>query len=362
MTRTAVRTFHPLDPLNADEFRQAASVLRRDRGVDDRWRFASIELAEPSKQEIATFDASGTRPDRRAIVVCFDRDSNSAYKAIVSLPDDKTLSWTHLPGVQPNMTVDEWHEADEMLRNHADVIAALGRRGLTDMDNVFLDLWTYGEALVPDKYRGRRLGWTDTWFKSEGGANPYAHHLRGFHCIVDVNSMELLEIEEGEPMPVPPVMAEYLPGYIPKRLRDASTREPLQPLEITQPNGPSFTLTGNRLDWQNWSLRVGFNYREGMTLHAITYNDHGRVRPIAHRISFAEMAVPYRDHCADHYRRTAFDIGEWGLGFMTTSLELGCDCLGEIRYIDAVLHDSKGEPYTIKNAICIHEEDNAVLW
>ena len=74
------------------------------------------------------------------------------------------------------------------------------------------------------------------------------------------------------------------------------------------------------------------------------------------------MIVPYRDSSADHYRRTAFDIGEWGLGFMTTSLELGCDCLGEIRYLDAVLHDSKGEPYTITNAVCIHEEDNAVLW
>jgi primary-amine oxidase len=47
---------------------------------------------------------------------------------------------------------------------------------------------------------------------------------------------------------------------------------------------------------------------------------------------------------------------------MTTSLELGCDCLGEIRYVDAVLHDTKGEPYTVKNAICLHEEDNAVLW
>ena len=32
------------------------------------------------------------------------------------------------------------------------------------------------------------------------------------------------------------------------------------------------------------------------------------------------MIVPYRDPSADHYRRTAFDIGEWGLGFMTTSL------------------------------------------
>ena len=47
---------------------------------------------------------------------------------------------------------------------------------------------------------------------------------------------------------------------------------------------------------------------------------------------------------------------------MTTSLELGCDCLGEITYLDAVVHDSQGEPRTIRNAICIHEEDDAVLW
>ena len=77
---------------------------------------------------------------------------------------------------------------------------------------------------------------------------------------------------------------------------------------------------------------------------------------------FAERIVPYRDATPDHYRRTAFDIGEWGLGFMTTSLEQGCDCLGEIRYLDAVLHDSRGEPRTIRNAVCIHEEDDGILW
>ena len=74
------------------------------------------------------------------------------------------------------------------------------------------------------------------------------------------------------------------------------------------------------------------------------------------------MVVPYRDPTTDHYRRTAFDIGEWGLGFMTTSLELGCDCLGEIAYLDAVMHDTRGEPYAIPNAVCIHEEDDAILW
>ena len=43
---------HPLDPLTADEIRQAAAILRRDRGVGERWRFASIELREPAKEVV----------------------------------------------------------------------------------------------------------------------------------------------------------------------------------------------------------------------------------------------------------------------------------------------------------------------
>ena len=97
-------------------------------------------------------------------------------------------------------------------------------------------------------------------------------------------------------------------------------------------------------------------------LHQVGFRDQERLRSVAHRLSFAEMVVPYRDASPDHYRRTAFDIGEWGLGFMTTSLSLGCDCLGDITYLDAVVHDSRGEPRTIPNAICIHEEDSGVGW
>lgn len=48
--------------------------------------------------------------------------------------------------------------------------------------------------------------------------------------------------------------------------------------------------------------------------------------------------------------------------FCANSLALGCDCLGHIQYFDAHLNDSKGNPYTIKNAICLHEEDVGLLW
>jgi primary-amine oxidase len=44
------------------------------------------------------------------------------------------------------------------------------------------------------------------------------------------------------------------------------------------------------------------------------------------------------------------------------SLRLGCDCVGNIQYLDAHLSTSRGEPLTIGNAICIHEEDYGILW
>lgn len=355
-------TFHPLDPLNADEFRSVTALLAAEQGVGDGWRIASIELIEPAKVQLAAFDADGTTPPRRAVAICLNSGENKTYKSLVSLTDQTVELFDHIPDVQANFTVDEFEECDRVLRAHPDVQAALARRGITDLDKVFMDTWTYGGAVIPDEFKGRRLGWSDTWIKDADGSNPYANPLAGLHCVIDVNTMELLRIEDSGGFEQPTVMGEYVPRHIPERIRASFRRPPLKPLEITQPEGPSFTLEGNKLEWQNWSLRVGFNYREGMTLHAISYTDGGVQRSVAHRLSFAEMVVPYRDHSEDHYRRTAFDIGEWGLGFMTVSLELGCDCLGEIRYLDAVLHNSAGEPYTITNAICIHEEDNAVLW
>lgn len=353
---------HPLDPLGPDEFTAVAAILGREHGVGDGWRYASIEMLEPGKAELAAFEGGGPVPPRRAVVVCFERSASATYKSVVSLSGGRAESFEHVPGVQPNFTVDEFLECDQMLRGHPDFLAALAGRGITDIDLVFVDTWTYGDAVIPDEFRGRRLGWSDTWLKDGPGMNPYAHLVSGLHCVIDLNSMELLRVEDTGNVEMPCVMGEYAPRHIPERIRAASRREPLAPLLITQPEGPSFTLDGNLLHWQNWSLRVGFNHREGMTLHTVRYQDGDRDRSIAHRMSFAEMVVPYRDPSVDHYRRTAFDIGEWGLGFMTQSLELGCDCLGEIRYLDAVLHNSKGEPYTIADAICIHEEDAAVLW
>lgn len=333
-----------------------ASILRRDQGVSESWRFASIEMQEPPKAEVKAWTPGDAMP-RKAIAVLWDRENNETFEGVVDLAADSVASWTHIPDVTPNFTVDEYHDVDEALRVHPDVVKVLSERGITDMSLVLIDVWTYGREVMPEQWRDRRLGWCDLWLRKTPTGNPYAHPISGLKLIVDMNTLELLDIEDHHDYGLPEVDGEYVP-----ELRDKPIREDLKPLDIVQPEGVSFTLDGNELTWQNWKMRVGFNFREGMTLHQISFNDQGEERDVAYRMSFAEMVVPYRDPGYDHYRRTAFDIGEWGLGYMTTSLSLGCDCLGEITYIDAVINNSKGEPETIKQAMCLHEEDNAVLW
>lgn len=349
-------TSHPLDPLSAEEFRRVAAILRRDAGVTERFRFTSIELKEPAKADVKAW-VPGDPLHRSALAVLLDRGENKTYEATVDLDADAVVSFEHIPGVQPNFTLDEFHEVDAAMRKHPDVIAALAERGFTDIDLILIDTWTYAKALMPPKYRDRRLGWCDLWARATPEGNPYGHPVSGLKLIVDMNTLELLEIERDHDHGHPEVDCEYVPS-----VRGMEPRTDLKALHITQPDGPSFSMNGNELKWQDWTVRLGFNYREGPVLYQLAFDDNGTKREVAYRLSLAEMVVPYRDPSFDHYRRTAYDIGEWGLGYMTTSLELGCDCLGEIVYVDATLPDSKGEPYTVRNAICLHEEDNAVMW
>ena len=347
---------HPLEPLSAEEFRQTATVLRREGRVGDTFRFASIELKEPAKAAVKAWRPGDDVP-RISFAVVLDRAENKTYEATVDLIADAVVSFEYVEGVTPNFTVDEFHAVDEAMRENPEVVAALAKRGFNDLSLVLMDVWTYGKALMPEQHRHRRLGWCDLWARKTPEGNPFAHPISGLKLLVDMNTLELLEIEDHHDYGHPEVDAEYIPS-----VRGTKVRDDLKPLHITQPEGASFTVDGTELKWQNWTMRLGFNYREGPVIYQVTFDDDGVTRDVAYRMSFAEMVVPYRDPTFDHYRRTAYDIGEWGLGFMTTSLELGCDCLGEITYVDATLHDWTGEPREIKNAICLHEEDNAVLW
>jgi len=180
-----------------------------------------------------------------------------------------------------------------------------------------------------------------------------AHPVDGLVAYVDLTRREVLEVIDHRLLAVPEE-----PGNYDDPAQVGPARTTLKPIRITQPEGVSFTVEGNRVRWENWDVRIGFNEREGLTLHQISFDG----RPIVYRASIAEMVVPYADPSPTRFWQNYFDCGEYMLARYADSLELGCDCLGEIHYQDAVIADDLGAPKTIRNAICMHEEDYGVLW
>jgi primary-amine oxidase len=142
-------------------------------------------------------------------------------------------------------------------------------------------------------------------------------------------------------------------------LLDTPLRKDLKPLNVIQPDGPSFQVTNESLvEWQKWRFRVGFNPREGATLHDVRYDG----RSILYRLSLSEMTVPYGDPRPPFHRKQAFDFGDGGAGQAANNLSLGCDCLGVIKYFDTITTDPEGNPSMSKNVVCLHEQDNGIGW
>jgi primary-amine oxidase len=359
---TTAFTGHPLEPLGGEEIAAAVSLLRVSGKLTDRSRIVQIVLNEPPK-DVALGWHAGVSVAREAFVQVLDNADGAVYEAIVSLSEGALKTWTQIPGVQPAVMLDEFFECEDAVKADPAFQAALARRGVTDMSLVMVDPWSagwYGEE--SEKDQGIRLARALAWTRSEPGDNGYARPIEGVAVLVDLNAMKVLRVEDTGVVPLPPQPANYSRDYIAEFSPAGEFRQDLKPLEIMQSGGPSFTVEGHFIRWQKWSFRIGFTPREGLVLYTIGYEDGGRVRPILYRAALCDMVVPYADPHENHYHKNAFDCGEYGIGMLANALELGCDCLGEIRYFDAAMTNSRGEVIQLPNVVCMHEEDFGILW
>ncbi len=343
---------HPLDPLTASEIAAAIAVARREQWLGDRVRFVTVSLREPAKSALAAW-SPGDPIEREAELVVLDPAEEAAYEGLVSLTAEAVVAWARVDGVQPAIMVEEYEECEQLVLAHPEFLAALRARGLEDqLDLVCVD------PVPPANWErsDRRICRALAWMRPYPGGNTYARPIEGVVATIDLHRGEVISFVDHGAVAVPTADdGEYRHGHVPER-------EAPKPLEIVQPEGPSFTVDGWQVRWQKWQLRVGFNAREGLTLHEVGYEDGDEVRSILHRASICEMAVPYADPSPTRHFQGPLDIGENLIGTLVNSLTLGCDCLGVIHYFDVDVNNSRGEVVRHQNAICLHEEDYGVLW
>jgi primary-amine oxidase len=337
---------HPLEPLAPGELERAAELVRA--ALSDV-RFVSIGLHEPPKADYLAWLAGGARPARCALAIAVDRER--CVQELVCDLDAGALVLQHaVHGARSPITPEDYEAAAEAVRADAGWREAMRRRGVTDVSLVQIDVLASG-GFGLDVERCRRVARAVAYLRRHEGENGYAHPIESLTAYVDVDECRVLELEETDVKPIPEADGAFGSGVVP-------ARDDLKPFSIAQPDGVSFRVEGNELRWYRWSLRAAIDPQEGLVLHDVRFDG----RPVLHRASCAEMIVPYGESHPFHSWRTYFDAGEYGLGACTNSLELGCDCVGEIRYLDAHLVDQAGRPRLVRNAICLHEEDAGLLW
>ncbi|WP_243657655.1 primary-amine oxidase [Parafrankia sp. BMG5.11] len=371
------RPAHPLEPLSAAEIGRATAILRASEKLGPEFRFVSVELNEPPKAAMVSREAERdvgeelAAPDRQAFCVLHERGARLTHEAVVSLSAGTVVEMYAVPGVQAAMMMEEFLACEDVVRADPDWQAAMRRRGVTDFSLAMIDPWSAGYTGREDDPARRRIARPVTFVRSGPGENGYARPAEGLQVVVDLEAMAVIDVtDHGQgpdgPVPLPPRPGNYAPALMTAAPENVPAfdrlRDDLRPIEVTQPRGASFTVDGYAVRWQKWDLRIGFTPREGLILHQVAYTDRGRRRPILQRASVSEMFVPYGDPAPTHRVKNVFDMGEYGVGVMANSLRLGCDCLGDIRYFDAVVNDSDGNPVAIPNAVCLHEEDTGIAW
>jgi primary-amine oxidase len=349
---------HPLDPLSAEEIRLARQIMSDEGVLEPSTRVAYLGLEEPPKESVLAF-RRGSPVERRVRAFLLDLATEAAEDVVVSLGERRVLSRTPIDPVtdgQVPILAEEHALVRRVLESDEGWTSALLRRGITDPAAVYVAALSAGHYDVPAE-QGRRIARVLAHRQPTPDSLPWAYPIDGLVAYVDLLKQSVLEIVDTGALPIPQESGDY---HDPQAVGPHRTTQ--RPIEITQPDGPSFQVDDNVVTWENWSLRLGYDMREGLTLHQIGFTDGGRTRPIVYRASVAEMVVPYGDPSPVRFWQNYFDTGEYQLGKLANALELGCDCLGEITYFDVTVADDAGEPVVLPNAICLHEEDHGVLW
>ena len=338
----------PLDPLSVAEISETFQVIESYAQFPRGAFFPYVGLQEPSKSSVL----AGTSV-RKALAQVYDEKANRLFEAVVNLPARTVDSWTPKPGVQPAVFATDFVAADRLVRLDPRWKKAMADRGLKPSD-VFLDIWAPGDGQTYGVAPGTRL--LRALADYAGGLpNSYDRPIEGVVATVDMNRMKVVDVTDTGIRPVDTQSTGNAD----------SPRTGLKPLVVTQPDGPSFQISGNDVTWQGWHFTIGFTAREGLVLRRIGYDGGGGVRPIIYMLALDDIYVPYALPDSNWVWRTAFDVGEYNIAQYASALQKNVDVPENAVFLDenyASDTGSAGGVFALPHAVAIYERDAGTLW
>jgi primary-amine oxidase len=309
---------HPLDPLTASELATVREVLLQSGRFSPQTKFAWIELEEPTKALVERFHAGDDFP-RKADLTAIDFSGHQSFAVTVDIKARRIVALHDLEHLQPGLTDRDIELAREIVSADQTVAAALRKHGIESHRGVVRALYM-GVGSDPSlQAEGGRL-LRIMFVTDQTAVNDFGPVLDSLMVVVDVYARRVVRLYDEPGVPI---------VKVPHDIFDATVRGrgigAVAPLTVS---GRSFKINGHVVDWGAWRLRYGFNLREGLVLYQISFDDHGRRRPILYRASLSEIISRYGDWPKAWPPMEFFDESNFGLGYLAASLVPGRDLPG----------------------------------
>ena len=334
---------HPLDALTSQEYWTVYDILHETGKIDADTSVPGVLLHEPNKDRVLAWKP-GDPIFREADVMVLQK--GLTIEARVDIAGHKMLYWKERPDVQAPQAEGEYRALNEAIKKNPEVIAALKKRGFTDLTVIRCGAEPYGYFALPI-LEGRRimLGGCNNM---HGVARGYGHAIEGLHIEIDAADMKILRvIDEGSaPETTSSTNFEDAPEHV---------RAGTKPIEVRQPLGPSFQVENGEVTWQNWRFRYRLDPRLGTILNQVKVEDAGRWRSVMYEGSISELFVPYMHPATGWATRVFIDAGEFFPGGIIATLREGMDCPATATYLSATFPDDRGIPVAHTREACLFE-------
>nr|WP_174505942.1 primary-amine oxidase [Acinetobacter sp. Marseille-Q1620] len=338
-------TAHPMNGLSETEINQAFQIISKSKYAYPNMRFGELKLKEPDKQKVWDFflNNKAYTDDRLASFILFK--GNSAIEGEVNLKTQQVTKWNVLNNTHGMVLYDNWLTVQDVIQKSPEYKQALAKRGIHDVSKVVTTPLTVGyfggkDGLNHELNVLKVVSYLDT-----GDGNYWAHPIENLVAVVDLDKKKIIKLEEGAIIPVP-----MQPNPIAQK-----NKSQFKPLNILEPEGKNFSITGQTIHWGPWCFHVGIDSRVGLQLGTVTYKDKGVKRKVMYEGNLGGMVVPYGDPDIGWYFKSYLDSGEYGMGTLTSSIQKGVDAPDNAVLLDAVIADFTGKPQHIPNAIAIFE-------
>jgi primary-amine oxidase len=352
VTRAVSAPLYPLDPLSQQELISAVGILKSAGHVDDDTRFVFLTLREPDKTAVLNWKP-GVPITREAFAII--KQDSQTYEAIIDVAGGKLESWHEVKGVQPALLIDEIDKLNGILRADVEWQAAMRKRGFQQFDKIECMLFSAG-YFGNSAEEGHRLVRAEC-YDAGSTLNYWGRPIEGLVATVDLNQSRVLKLVDTGVVPVPKEPADYGPKSVP------TSRKPLNPIIMQEPNGPDFSVRGSAVNWDNWRFRVRMDPRLGIVVSRVSFRDAGNNRPVMYEGHLSEIFVPYMDPAPGWYFRSYMDAGEYGAGKLASSLMPGSDCPADSYFFDDWIVDERGVPQQRKKIACLFERrDGQIAW